>query len=210
MNADIFVTDNEIIASKRKFLQQIACASLLAVGGTDIASAKVRHVYYSHAQKNAAVATKTKHFDLHRTIALNNPNTGDSLSVTYFEQGRYVHDALAEINYLVRDYHTGDIHPIDPSLLDLLHNLKQTLDINKPFNVISGYRSPYTNASLRNQSHGVAKNSLHMQGKAIDIRVDGLATKDIRNAALALRQGGVGYYPANNFVHIDTGEFRTW
>ncbi|MGZ8903930.1 MAG: YcbK family protein, partial [Methylobacter sp.] len=87
---------------------------------------------------------------------------------------------------------------------------KQSLGVNKPIHVISGYRSPYTNAHLRKQSHRVAKHSLHMQGRAIDIRIEGLSTKTIRNAALAMGRGGVGYYPHANFVHLDTGEVRTW
>ena len=146
----------------------------------------------------------------HKAIALHNINTGDKLNLTYFEQGRYIKDALQEINYLFRDYHTGAVHPVDPLLLDQLYDLKQHLDVNKPFHVISGYRSPFTNAHLRDQSSGVAKHSLHMEGRAIDIRIEGLATKSIRNAALAMRRGGVGYYPSADFVHLDTGEYRVW
>ncbi|MDO9105598.1 MAG: DUF882 domain-containing protein [Methylovulum sp.] len=147
---------------------------------------------------------------MHKTIALHNINTGDKLNLTYYEQGNYLSDALQEINYLFRDYHTGAVHPIDPLLLDQLHDLKQHLDINKAFHVISGYRSPFTNAHLRNQSYGVAKHSLHMEGRAIDIRLEGFPTKTLRTAALAMRRGGVGYYPSANFVHLDTGEVRTW
>ena len=146
----------------------------------------------------------------YKTLSFEHTHTGDKLKLTYFEGGSYIQDALQEINYLLRDYHTDDIHPIDTALLDQLFDLKQTLGVNKPFHIISGYRSPFTNAQLRKHSHGVAEHSFHMQGRAIDIRVEGVSSKTIRNAALAMAQGGVGYYPQSNFVHLDTGEFRTW
>lgn len=147
----------------------------------------------------------------HRALSLQNTTTGDSLNVTYFEKGRYLPDALDEINYLYRDHLTDEIHPIDTALLDQLHDLQATLGINKrQIHVICGYRSPYTNAHLRRRSRGVAKNSLHMQGRAIDIRMPGISSRNIRDAALSMARGGVGYYPGSNFVHLDTGGFRTW
>ncbi len=145
-----------------------------------------------------------------KMIALQNPHTGDHLKLTYFERGLYIEDALQEIDYIFRDHHTGDIHPIDPALLDQLYELKLHLNVSRPFNIVSGYRSPETNANLRRHSDGVAKNSLHMQGRAIDIRLEGYDTKRIRDAALAMQRGGVGYYPDSNFVHIDTGNVRSW
>jgi uncharacterized protein YcbK (DUF882 family) len=145
-----------------------------------------------------------------KMISLQNPHTGDRLRLTYFERGLYIEDALEEIDYVLRDYHTGDIHPIDPALLDQLHELKLRLGVSRPFNVISGYRSPETNANLRRHSDGVAKNSLHMQGRAVDIRLDGYHASTIRDAALSMQRGGVGYYSASNFVHLDTGDIRTW
>ncbi|MGZ8189684.1 MAG: YcbK family protein [Methylococcaceae bacterium] len=190
------IDETSVISSRRRFLQQMACGTLLAVSGSGIASAAVRHVYGSRP--------------VNKMLALENPHTGDTLKLTYFERGRYIKDALHEINYLLRDFHTDDVHPIDPSLVDQLYDLKQSLGVNKPIHVISGYRSPYTNAHLRKQSHRVAKHSLHMQGRAIDIRIEGLSTRTIRDAALAMGRGGVGYYPHANFVHLDTGEVRTW
>jgi uncharacterized protein YcbK (DUF882 family) len=145
-----------------------------------------------------------------KMISLQNPHTGDRLRLTYFERGLYIEDALEEIDYILRDYHTGDVHPIDPALLDQLHELKLRLGVSRPFNVISGYRSPETNANLRRHSDGVAKNSLHMQGRAVDIRLDGYHASTIRDAALSMQRGGVGYYSASNFVHLDTGDLRTW
>lgn len=145
-----------------------------------------------------------------KMIALQNPHTGDKLRLTYFERGLYIEDALQEIDYVLRDYHTGAVHPIDPALLDQLYELKLRLGVSRPFNIISGYRSPETNASLRRHSDGVARNSLHMQGRAVDIRLDGMSARHIRDAALSMGRGGVGYYSASNFVHIDTGDVRTW
>jgi uncharacterized protein YcbK (DUF882 family) len=188
----IIDAEDAVVASRRKFLKNIAYGSLLAFGGSNIANADFLH------------------FPSYKALALENIHTGDKLKLTYFEAGRYIKDALQEISYLFRDYHTGDIHPIDPALLDQLYDLKLTLGVRKPFHIISGYRSPITNAKLRRQSDGVAKNSFHMQGRAIDIQIAGVETKRIRNAAIAMQRGGVGYYPISDFVHLDTGNFRTW
>jgi len=146
----------------------------------------------------------------HKSIALHNIHTGDSLQLTYYEKGRYLADALQEINHLFRVHVSGDIHPIDPSLLDQLYDLRQALGANKPYHVVSGYRSPSTNAYKHRHSEGVAKHSLHMEGRAIDIRIERVDTRTIRNVALSMHRGGVGYYPRSNFVHLDTGVFRTW
>jgi len=151
-----------------------------------------------------------RHSPTHKSLAFLNPNTGDRLQLTYFEGGRYVSGALREISHLCRDHHTGDIHAVDPALLDQLHDLKLVLGVNKPFQLVCGYRSPFTNAMLRSQSHAVAKNSLHMQGKAVDIRIQGLDTRVIRDAALSMQSGGVGFYHRDNFVHLDSGDVRSW
>lgn len=147
---------------------------------------------------------------VHRELAIQNPHTGDKLSLTYFEQGRYLYDALDEINFLLRDYRTGDVHPIAPELLDQLHDLKQLLGLNQAFDVICGYRSPLTNARLHAENVGVANNSFHIYGRAVDIRIEGFDLRRAHNAALAMHRGGVGYYPGSNFIHLDTGTFRSW
>ena len=180
------------VISRRQFLKTVAYGSLMAMGSTNIV--------------HAAYTT----FTAHKTLNLEHHHTGEKLSVTYFENGRYIRPALREISYLLRDYHNSEIYPIDPSLLDQLHDVKLLLGVKKPFQIVSAYRSPETNANLRRHSRGVAKHSLHMEGKAIDIRIDGVGSSYIRNAALALHKGGVGYYPRSNFVHIDTGDVRTW
>jgi uncharacterized protein YcbK (DUF882 family) len=145
-----------------------------------------------------------------RQLAFYNLHTGERLSATYWADGRYVAGELGAIDRLLRDFRTGDVHPIDPKLLDLLHALGGTLDTGAPFHVISGYRSPRTNAALNRASSGVAVGSLHTAGMAIDIRVPGRRLPDLRRAALALRRGGVGYYPKSDFVHVDTGRVRRW
>jgi uncharacterized protein YcbK (DUF882 family) len=146
----------------------------------------------------------------HKSLALLNNTTGDSVNVTYFEKGQYLPDALEEINYLYRDHLTDEIHPVDTALLDQLHDLQSNLGIQRPIHVICGYRSAFTNAHLRRNSRGVARNSLHMEGRAVDIRISGIDSRTIRDAALSMARGGVGYYPGSNFVHLDTGDFRTW
>lgn len=146
----------------------------------------------------------------HRSLAFQNPHTGDKLTLTYFEKGRYLNDALNEISFLLRDHRTDDVHPIDPELLDQLHDLKQMLGLNQPFDVICGYRSPLTNAKLHAEHSGVANNSFHMYGRAVDIRIERFDLRRIHNAAVAMHRGGVGYYPESNFIHLDTGTFRTW
>jgi uncharacterized protein YcbK (DUF882 family) len=147
-----------------------------------------------------------------RTLAFNNIHTGEHLTVDYWVEGRYLPDALQSINYLLRDFRTGDVHVMEPQLMDLLAGLRSHLDTAQPFEVISGYRSPATNASLRaeHEHSGVASKSFHMQGMAIDIRVPGRPLAALRDVALAQRGGGVGYYPESDFVHVDVGRVRTW
>jgi uncharacterized protein YcbK (DUF882 family) len=143
-------------------------------------------------------------------VALHNLHTGESISTVYWEDGAYVPGALHEVNHVLRDFRTGDVHTIRPELMDLLHNLSRTLEVDRPFQVISGYRSPQTNAMLREESNGVAQHSLHMQGMAIDIRIEKVPLARLHKAALILQRGGVGYYPDSDFVHVDIGPVRRW
>lgn len=147
-----------------------------------------------------------------RNLSLYNIHTSESIDVDYFANGCCVPGAVAEIKKILRDYRTGDEHDIDLGLLDLLVTLHNRMDASGPFHVISGYRSPATNEKLHEASSGVAKHSLHMVGKAIDIRLPGVNLAHIRNAALSLQAGGVGYYPEpqNDFVHVDVGRIRHW
>lgn len=145
-----------------------------------------------------------------RRLGFNNLHTGEKLDLPYWIQGEYVPESLAEINRVLRDHRTDQVADIDTGLLDLLHRVNATLGNNRSFQVISGYRSPASNQMLASHSSGVAKRSLHMQGKAIDIRIPGIELADVRRAGLALKGGGVGYYPGSNFVHLDVGRVRTW
>lgn len=145
-----------------------------------------------------------------RSLAFHNLHTGENLDLVYWSDGTYHADALRQINHVLRDFRSGDVHAIDPRLLDVLVSVNRGLDSEKPLQVISGYRSPATNALLRSESEGVAKSSLHMQGQAIDVRVPGRALSSLRRVAMSLRAGGVGYYPQSDFVHIDVGRVRYW
>ena len=147
-----------------------------------------------------------------RLLAFDNIHTGEKLKVEYWAEGQYVPEALAQVNHVLRDFRSGDVHPIAPQLLDLLSLLRTRLETAEPVTVISGYRSPTTNALLRGEHEhsGVASKSLHMQGMAIDIRIAGRSLAAVHTAALAQRGGGVGYYPASDFVHVDVGRVRTW
>ncbi len=145
-----------------------------------------------------------------RTLALVSTHTDEKISATYWRNGVYDKGALKDINYLLRDFRTGDVAAIDPGLLDLLVELHHRAGSRKPFHVISGYRSPKTNALLASASDGVAKRSLHMDGKAIDIRLHDVALSDLRQTALGMKAGGVGYYKKSDFIHVDTGRVRQW
>jgi uncharacterized protein YcbK (DUF882 family) len=145
-----------------------------------------------------------------RRLAFHHTHTGEALDVEYTEAGRYIPDALQSIDHLLRDFRSGEVHPIDPALLDTLYAIRQQVGSTAPFQIISAFRSPATNAMLARKSGGVATQSLHLSGRAIDIRLPGVATADLRKAGLGLQAGGVGYYPDSDFVHIDTGRVRYW
>ncbi len=145
-----------------------------------------------------------------RLLSFVNTHTGDTFADAYFEGGDYVPDALVAINHVMRDHRSGEVHEIDPRLLDQLHRLRTDVSASAPFQIISAYRSPVTNAALAAQSNGVATRSLHMQGRAIDVRVAGVDLPRLRDAAIAMRAGGVGFYAASDFIHLDTGRARSW
>jgi uncharacterized protein YcbK (DUF882 family) len=145
-----------------------------------------------------------------RSLSFANLHTGERLTAVYWSNGAYERNAVDEISRLLRDFRTGDVHPIDLRLLDLLHILQRKVKSQSPFQVISGYRSPATNAKLAAAGNGVARRSYHMKGMAIDIALDDRKLSSLRDAALALRAGGVGYYPKPGFVHVDVGPTRSW
>jgi uncharacterized protein YcbK (DUF882 family) len=138
-------------------------------------------------------------------------HTRERLDIVYRDRDRYDPEALARINMYLRDYRTGDVREYDPQVLDLLHDLLTSLGRpHAEIDVVCAYRTPRTNEYLRTHGHGVARHSLHMQAKAIDIRIPGVNTADLRDAALALHRGGVGYYAASGFIHVDVGRIRRW
>ena len=165
------------------------------------------------AAGSIALAARPAHAALvssSRELRFSHLHTGETLAVEYFQRGRYQPDALDAVNHLLRDFRTGEVHAIDPALLDLLAAVHDGVTTRRSFQVISGYRSPVTNDALRRKSEGVAARSLHMSGRAVDIRLSDVPLATLRRSALALGKGGVGYYPASNFVHLDTGRVRTW
>ena len=145
-----------------------------------------------------------------RFAHVHNLHTGDSLRTVYFENGRYLPDAMGELMKALRDWRSGEEHLMDPRLFDVMHALRGRLGTSQPFQIVSGYRSKATNDMMHERSAGVAKNSQHTEGKASDIRLEGVDLRHVRAAALDLGAGGVGYYPVSNFVHVDVGPVRRW
>jgi uncharacterized protein YcbK (DUF882 family) len=182
--------------SRRRCLKAGGALSFLQLAGLTVESA--------HGQEPPADGAAA------RRIALLNLHTEERLDLEFFRAGAYVPEALAAVAVLLRDFRTGERHAIDPNLLDYLVNVAQSLGADASFSVISGYRSPLTNERLREQSAGVSQHSLHMEGRAIDVRMSGVDCASLAAHALELKFGGVGYYRASDFVHLDTGAFRTW
>lgn len=146
-----------------------------------------------------------------RALSLHHMHTDERISLVYRVGDRYQRSALAKLSDFLRDFRTGEAVPIDPQLFDILYDVKANLgDTEARYEVLSAYRSPQTNEMLRRMSHGVARNSMHMYGQAMDIRFPDLPTHNVRDAALAVGRGGVGYYPSADFVHVDTGKVRRW
>lgn len=187
--ADHLVTDPCHSPARRGFLRNCSGALILASSllPFEIASASTR-----------------------REISMANTHTGERLKLCYFRDGNFVAEACQRLNHLLRDFRSGDVHNIDTSLYDLVYAVQTEVGHRGQVEIISGYRSPATNNKLRKSSNGVAKHSLHMQGQALDIRLTGVDTAKVRDAALALRAGGVGYYKKSDFVHVDTGRVRHW
>jgi uncharacterized protein YcbK (DUF882 family) len=145
-----------------------------------------------------------------RNLSFYHTHTGEELRVTYAVGDRHIPEALDQINRFLRDFRSGDAHQMDPQLLDILYHLQQSTGGKGPFEIISAYRSPQTNEMLRSSSNGVAQRSLHMEGRAMDIRLKGVETRRLRQAAMDLKAGGVGYYQSSDFIHVDTGRVRYW
>lgn len=189
-DAEIRSEPEEVFSRRNLFKWGLGFAAVASVMGADDALAVMR------------VPT--------RKVAMLNMHTGESLSVEYWTKGRYGKDAMRQVAHFLRDHRNGKIHAIDPRLMDVVYQLNRIVGGKVPVQVVSGYRSPETNAYLREISDGVAQNSYHMRGQAIDLRLPGRSLKGLQKAALSLHAGGVGYYPASDFVHVDTGPVRHW
>lgn len=157
-----------------------------------------------------SIAAVGELFSEERRLDIFNLHTKEYLQAVYWKDGKYIPDALFSINYIFRDHYCGAVKPIDKKLLDLLFSLQTRLGSDEPFYLISGYRTRKTNAFLKKQKRRVSKNSLHIYGKAADIRMPNTKLKLVRRAAYELKTGGVGYYPRANFLHIDVGKVRYW
>lgn len=185
--------------NRRKFLTNLvkgsACAATIAAPVLTVPAQAAR---FSLPRKGAY------------EISFVNQHTGEKFSGEYRVGDRYLPDAFDEINFVLRDFRANEVFPIDPRAIDILYAIRQKAETNAAFEILSGYRCPKTNAMLRRVGSGVAKNSLHMVGQAIDLRLPGHSTRGVRNIARSLRAGGVGYYPKSNFVHVDTGQVRSW
>ena len=145
-----------------------------------------------------------------RSLDFYNVHTGESLNTVYWIKGKYLPLSLRDINYVLRDHRSDQVRPIDPQLLDLLYTIDKIVGLRDSFHVLSAYRSPTTNATLRTHYAGVAEHSMHIEGKAVDMRFFGRDLQMVRRLALDLQWGGVGYYPGSSFVHLDTGPVRSW
>jgi len=145
-----------------------------------------------------------------RRISMYSGRTGERLDTIYWIEGDYIGEAMREINVFMRDWRTGSAIEMDSRTIDIMAASHRMMDVSEPYMLLSGYRSPQTNAMLRSQSSGVARNSLHMRGQAADLRLDGRSVSQMARAAAACRAGGVGRYSGSNFVHMDCGPIRTW
>ena len=181
--------NSSIELSRRGFLTSIAGVAITLVAPSVIAS---------------AVAVRD------RELSFYNTHTGEKLSATFWSDGKYLDDGIEEISWLLRDHRAGIASPMNPKLLDLLHQLQAKVERQGEFHVISGYRSPATNDMLNKSSSGVAKRSYHTLGKAIDVRLPGFDSRKLQKVAISLKGGGVGYYSSSNFVHLDVGRVRYW
>ena len=190
--------ERELMRSFRKILQGsfIAIAMLMLLA-----------LIASRAQAGDASTPQGQE----HALRLYNTHTGERLEIVYRRGEQYIPGALAKLDYFLRDHNTGDVRHFDPRLYDILSDLTASVGrADGEIDIVCGYRTPSTNESLRAHTTGVAKNSLHIQAEAIDLRMPGVNTLTLRRAALALRRGGVGYYPHSDFIHVDTGRVRQW
>jgi uncharacterized protein YcbK (DUF882 family) len=176
--------------------------SVLKFGLAGVIASTVPLISTKHALASSSYATWR--------ISFRHARTGESFSGVYRVGDKYLPEAFERLSYVMRDFRTNEVFPMDPRVVDILSLIHRKMDIGEPYETLSGYRSPKTNSMLRHETAGVASNSFHMYGQAVDVRLPNYSTDKLRRAALSLKAGGVGYYPRSNFVHVDTGKVRTW
>jgi uncharacterized protein YcbK (DUF882 family) len=192
-------------SQKLKGIALAACA-IVAIGAPRLARSQSNTAKPSAADANEAATSPLDH-----SLSLFNTHTNERISIVYRHGDAFIPAALSKLDYFLRDHNTNEVRHFDPHLYDILADL--TASVGRPngeIDIVCGYRTPATNAALRERTNGVAKNSLHIQAEAIDLRMPGVNTLKLRRAALALARGGVGYYPHSDFIHVDVGRVRQW
>ena len=184
--------------------KDISRRSFLTIGAATLGTVMIPGLAQATQFKTGVVESGT------RRLAFRNVHTGESFSGVYRVGDKYLPDAFKQINMVMRDFRTDEVYPMDPRTMDILNAVQRMTGRSTPFEVISGYRSPKTNNMLREKTSGVAKKSLHMQGRAVDLRMEDFDTKRLRDLAVHLGAGGVGYYRRSDFVHLDSGDVRDW
>jgi uncharacterized protein YcbK (DUF882 family) len=191
------------VPSRRRFIRSATRLGLALAAGSIISPA------FATYQLTPFIAGQRRD-ETAKTLTFHHTHTGEKLDSVFYRDGFYDEEELARINHLLRDWRSGDVTEMDTDLLDLLFDVRMHFGVKAPFHIISGYRSPKTNAMLASRSAGVDKNSYHMKGQAIDIRIPGVRTAAIRDQAKKFERGGVGFYAPSDFVHVDTGPVRYW
>jgi len=206
---------NSLTSARRSFLRHTAHFAI-AAASTALPGLAASSIFSSPGH-SAAVTTALDSSSIPlsmidaRGLALFNTHTHEKIDLVYASGERYLPQALGGLNHFLRDHYTGEVGSMDPEVFDLLHSVQQVLGSKGSFEVISGYRCEATNRHLRQtRGGGVAAKSLHTEGRAIDVRLPGVPLAELRKAALSLRAGGVGFYPREQFVHLDTGRVRSW
>ncbi len=193
--------DNALNIFENMSLNKIDRRRMLGIG---LAGALASIVPLSFTKSAEAATDKTGR------VVFRHAHTGESFNGVYRVGNKYLPEAFERLNYVLRDFRTGEVFPMDPRVIDLIAYVQKKTGKKQPLEIFSGYRSPKTNSRLRHESAGVAKNSFHMYGQAIDFHIKGYNTRNLQKVALDMRAGGVGYYPKSDFVHIDTGTIRSW
>ena len=198
---------DDLLIQPRNSEEDISRRSFLGLGAATLGGTILPAVFYPALASSVKGGVAGKGA---RRMSFRNAHTGESFSGVYRVGDQYLQDAFKQINTVLRDFRTRQSYPMDPRVIVILYTVQRMTGQSRPLEIISGYRSPKTNNMLRNTSTGVAKKSYHMSGQAIDFRMEDFSTKRLRDIAKSLGAGGVGYYSKSNFVHVDTGDVRSW